>query len=75
MVVLCKDGIGLLVLDVPGEDIPCQSLYIFHIGLFFLTEKKIVLVRGKESRGKESKRDEKGQKNISIFFTAREVVR
>ena len=62
-----KGGIGLLVLDVPGEDIPCQSLYFCHFGFFF-SEKKIVLVRGKESRGKGSKRDEKGQKKISIFF-------
>ncbi len=35
---------------------------------FFLSEKKIVLVRGKESRGKGSKRDEKGPKKMSIFL-------
>ena len=43
-------------------------LSIFALGYFFLVEKKIVLVRGKEYRGKGSKRDEKGQKKISIFF-------
>ena len=49
-----KVVIGLLVLDVPGEDIPCFTklsitLFLPH-GYFFLEEKKIVLVRGKEAR-------------------------
>jgi hypothetical protein len=42
---------------------------------FFLVEKKIDLVRGKESRRKGSKRDEKGQKKIQFLFTTRVVVR
>jgi hypothetical protein len=41
--------------------------FIFtHFGFFFEVEKKLVLVRGKECRGKGSKRDEKGQKKV--FF-------
>ena len=33
-----------------------------------MVEKKIVLVRGKEGRGKGSKRDKRDQKKKSIFF-------
>ena len=51
-------------------------LSIFAPGYFFLVEKKIVLVRGKEGRGKGSKRDKRDQKKkIQFFFTARTVVR
>jgi hypothetical protein len=56
----------LLVIDVTGENIPRQSLFFSN---FFMEEKKIVLVRGKESRGKGSKRDEKGQKFFFNFFS------
>jgi hypothetical protein len=49
---------------------------IWEKDIFFLAEKKIVLVRGKEARWKGSKRDEKGQKkNFQFFFIARAVVR
>jgi hypothetical protein len=64
MVVLWEDGIGLLVLDVHGEDSLSITLFLPH-WIFSLVEKKIVLVRGKESREKVSKRDEKGQ---TFFF-------
>ncbi len=37
--------------------------------IFFLAEKKIVLVRGKEAWWKGSKRDEKGQKKNFNFFS------
>ena len=50
-------------------------LSIFALGYFFLVEKKIVLVRGKEGRGKGSKRDKRDQKKkIQFFFMARAVV-
>jgi hypothetical protein len=51
----------------------CQSHYfcvIFARDIFFLAEKKIVLVRGKEARLKGSKRDEKGQKKNFNFFSS-----
>jgi hypothetical protein len=56
-----------------GHPSPCDNTFLVNQSIFatldfFLVEKKIVLVRGKESRGKGSKRDEKGQKKISIFF-------
>jgi len=42
---------------------------------FFWEEKKIVLVRGKEGRGKGSKRDKRKQKKkFQFFFMARAVV-
>jgi hypothetical protein len=44
----------------------CQGRY--HFGFFFEVEKKIVLVRGKEYRGKGSKRDEKGHFFFKFFF-------
>jgi len=50
-------------------------LSIFALGYFFLVEKKIVLVRGKEDRGKGSKRDKRDQKKkFQFFFMARAVV-
>ena len=45
-----------------------SSLFL-HLDIFFLVEKKIVLVRGKEGRGKGSKRDKRDQKKKFNFFS------